>query len=87
MLGDLDLGLSDTKDLTLYWCVCVCVCVHMVMEGFRANYVSISDNTAKNYHAYQEAVIFPKVLGFCRLGRRNNWLWSDHLNCVLEVII
>ena len=69
----MNLGLSDTKDLTLFWgvCVCVCVnvcvCVHVVMEGFRANPESISDNNAKNYHAYQEAVIFPKVLGFSRL--------------------
>ena len=48
-------------------CVNVCVCVHMVMEGFKANHESISDNTAKNYHGHQEAVIFPKVLGFSRL--------------------
>lgn len=41
--------------------------MHVVMEGFRANPESISDNNAKNYHAYQEAVIFPKVLGFSRL--------------------
>ena len=69
----MNLGLSDTKDLTLCWgvcmCVCinVCVCVHVVMEGFRANHESISDNNAKNYHAYQAAVVFPKVLGFSRL--------------------
>ena len=73
MVGDLNPGLSDTKDLTLYWCVCVfvCVCVsicvHMVRKGFRANHESIPDNTAKNYRAHKEAVIFPKVAGFSRL--------------------
>ena len=33
MVGDLNLGLSDTKDLTLYFCVYVCKCVCLCEFG------------------------------------------------------